>query len=60
MKSERLQLAEELALVAQQQGEANLVARGEQLLGKLAIEVFTLAVLGHFKGGKSTWNPYGL
>jgi small GTP-binding protein len=54
MKSEMLQLAEELAIVAQQQGEVNLVARGEELMGKLATEVFNLAVFGQFKRGKST------
>lgn len=54
LKAELLQLAEELALVAQQQGEVNLVARGEELMGKLATEAFNLAVFGQFKRGKST------
>lgn len=53
-KSELVQCAEELAGLAEQQDKVDLADRAEEVLGKLAVGEFNLAVFGQFKRGKST------
>ncbi|MBI3949486.1 MAG: dynamin family protein [Acidobacteria bacterium] len=54
VKSEMVQCAEELAILAQHQDKVDLADRAEELLGKLAAGEFNLTVFGQFKRGKST------